>query len=141
LLGPEGLVFGQDGNLYVASAFTTSVLRYNGTTGTFIDQFVAPPAGFEIPMDLIFGPDGNLDVNFFTRAVLVPGGVAGVVRRYDGQTGQYIDDLVSVGSGGLGLPRGGLLFVAEPQPVPEPTSMAIFAIGLAGLAVMRRRMG
>ena len=38
--GPEGLVFGPDGHLYVSSFGTDAVLRYDGTTGSFIDAFV-----------------------------------------------------------------------------------------------------
>ena len=41
--------FGPDGNLYVTSQETNSVRRYNGSTGAFIDDFVAstfvPPTG------------------------------------------------------------------------------------------------
>jgi DNA-binding beta-propeller fold protein YncE len=36
-------VFGPDGKLYVASSLNASVLRFDGTTGGFIDIFV--PSG------------------------------------------------------------------------------------------------
>src|SRR5262249_28538562 len=35
--GPTGLILGRDGNLYVSSFNTNSVLRYSGTTGDFFD--------------------------------------------------------------------------------------------------------
>jgi hypothetical protein len=43
-----------DGNLYVASFQTDSVLRYNGTTGRFIDVF-ASGGGLDQPTYLTFG--------------------------------------------------------------------------------------
>ena len=43
---PNGLVFGPDGNLYVSSANTDQVLRYNGNTGAFIDVFVSADGDF-----------------------------------------------------------------------------------------------
>ena len=52
-----------DGNLYVASQGSNEVLRYNGITGTFIDDFVtAGLGGLTWPTGLIFGPDENLYV-------------------------------------------------------------------------------
>ena len=37
------VVFGPDGNLYVSGSNSDNVVRYNGTTGAFIDEFI--PAG------------------------------------------------------------------------------------------------
>ncbi len=57
---PAGLTFGPDGHLYVSSYETDSVLRYNGTTGAFIDEFVAAGSGgLKSPTGLTFGPLGN----------------------------------------------------------------------------------
>ncbi len=95
---PIGLVFGPDGNLYVSSANTDEVLRYNGTTGAFIDAFVsAGSGGLDAPNGLVFGPDGNLYVTSVdTDEVL----------RYNGASGAFIDAFVSAGSGGLAAPIG-----------------------------------
>jgi hypothetical protein len=84
-------VFGPDGNLYVSSARTDVVKRYNGTTGVFIDNF-ASGGGLSYPFALVFGPDGNLYVCSFHT---------GEVKRYNGTTGAFVDNFVPYNSGGL----------------------------------------
>lgn len=88
----QGMAFGPDGNLYVASFGSREVLRYDGATGDFIDVFVPfGSGGLGAPNDVAFGPDGNLYVadGFF--------GTGGIVR-YDGETGDFID-LFATGGG------------------------------------------
>jgi len=75
-LGPLGLAFGPDGNLYVSNDFTNNVQRFNGTTGASLGTFVS--AGLDVPTGLVFGPDGNLYVSSFNT---------NVVQRYSGRTG------------------------------------------------------
>src|SRR5262249_4699132 len=53
--GPTGLDFGPDNNLYVASYGSSSVPRYNGSTGAFIDYFVPSGSnGLSGPFSLCF---------------------------------------------------------------------------------------
>jgi WD40 repeat protein len=94
--GSSALTFGPDGNLYVSSAGTDSVLRYDGQTGTFLDEFVsAGSGGLDNPVGLAFGPDARLYVaSSSTDSVL----------RYDGRTGEFIDEFVPSGNGGLQQP-------------------------------------
>jgi hypothetical protein len=42
---PKDVVQGPDGNVYVASANTNSILRYNGSTGALLGTFVAAGSG------------------------------------------------------------------------------------------------
>jgi outer membrane protein assembly factor BamB len=107
LSGPEGLVIGPDGNLYVSSLNNSQILRFNGTTGAFIDVFAS--GGTFLPQGLVFGPDGNL---------YVAGGGSHNVARYNGVTGEFIDNFVAPNSGGLeeadgiGFGADGNLYVA-----------------------------
>lgn len=111
--GPTAAVFGPDGNLYVASFNTDSILRYDGSTGVFLGVFVlsgtgnlnGPDAGTK------FGPDGHLYVpSFFNSRVL----------RYDGSTGTFLGAFIPAGTGNLRQPRDlvfhrGYLYVASSQ--------------------------
>ena len=59
LYKPKGLLFGSDGSLYVASDFTDNVLRYDGTTGAFLGEFVtAGSGGLSRPSGIRFGQTG-----------------------------------------------------------------------------------
>ena len=83
--GPEAMTYGPDGNLYVIGAFSNNVVRFNGATGAFIDEFVASGSGgLSNPTDLDFGPDGHLYV--------LPHGSLGSesVWKYNGSTGAFI---------------------------------------------------
>ncbi len=90
----SGSIFGPDGNLYVASDGTNSILRYDGVTGAFKDVFVTSGSGgLQSPNGLTFGPDGNLYVGSWGT---------GQVLRYDGSSGAFLGTVVS----GLSLPIG-----------------------------------
>jgi uncharacterized protein (TIGR03118 family) len=107
-------VFGRDGNLYINSHLTNSVLRFDGATG---DPRPAPgqsgadfvplgSGGLLQPSGLVFGPDGHLYVGAHD-----PSAGHGAVLRYDettgdplpapGQTGAFF---VPIDSGGIANP-------------------------------------
>jgi sugar lactone lactonase YvrE len=132
--GPDGLLFGPDGNLYVCDLATGSILRYDGITG---DPLPSPGnsgatfvlggsggltfGGLEGGGWLIFGPDGNL---YVTSGGLTSPPDSSSVLRFNGKTGEFIDAFVPSGSGGLTGPRGlvfgpaGHLYVNCNQPGP-----------------------
>jgi hypothetical protein len=87
-------------NLQLFVSELTRVLRYDGTTGAFLNVFVAAGSGgLRTPTGLGFGPDGQLYVINFDSAG------AGEILRYDGTTGAFLNVFVAAGSGGLSGPR------------------------------------
>jgi sugar lactone lactonase YvrE/subtilisin-like proprotein convertase family protein len=102
LQNPTAMLFGPDGNLYVASGTTGQVLRYSGTTGAPLGAF-ASGGGLNGPNGLAFGPDGDLYVSS-----------AGTdeVYQYDGGTGAVLGSFVPPASGGLNGPQT-LLFGSD----------------------------
>ena len=90
------MIFPSGGSLYVSSANTDSVLRYDGATGAFIDMFVPTGSGGLLgPRGFRFAPDGHL---------YVASSANDTVLRYDGTTGAFWGIFVTAGSGGLDGP-------------------------------------
>ena len=93
----RGILFGPDGDLYVSSAETDSVIRFDGETGELIGTFAAS-ADLDGPIGLAFGPDGNL---------YVASALTGRVLRFDGATGEELGSLV------FGMPNPTGVIVGE----------------------------
>jgi sugar lactone lactonase YvrE len=97
LNSPRDLVLGPDGNIYVASYGTNSVIRFT-PNGQLLGTFVAANSGgLSDPYGLAFGPDGNLYVAGFGN---------NAIYEFSGSTGAFLTTFVSAGSGGLSDPRG-----------------------------------
>src|SRR5262249_16312303 len=63
LLKPLCSIFGRDGNLYVDGSQTVGILRYNGTTGAFMDTFVPGGRGsLAYGRGMAFDQEGRLYV-------------------------------------------------------------------------------
>ncbi|MCC7293653.1 MAG: hypothetical protein IT449_16470 [Phycisphaerales bacterium] len=94
LNGPDnGTTFGPDGVLYVPSYWNNRVLMYDGLTGDFLGTFVA---SIGRPRVLVF------DAGY----VYITSETADAVKRYRLRTGEFVDDFVAGGSGGLDTPVG-----------------------------------
>jgi sugar lactone lactonase YvrE len=137
---PSYMVFGPDGDLYVAAAFEGAIYRYDGATGAFKGLFVtAASGGLDAPAGMVFGPDGHLYVasaNWFINGHFRDGDFPpGAVLRFQGPLdptpGAFMDTFVAAGGGGLANPNGilfgpnGDLYVAS--SVQSGTSGSLIA--------------
>ena len=110
--GPTGIAFDPAGDMLVASYNSNSILKYDGQSGAFAGEFVAPLTGGLRGPDagMTFGPDGDL---------YVPSYVTNEVLLFDGETGAFIREFVPAFSGGLRNPRDlrfrsdGVLYVSS----------------------------
>ncbi len=126
---PNGLLFGPDGNLYVANTRGDSVNRYDGTTGTFLNTFVAAGSG---------GLDAPTGMSFRGGKLYVAGQATNAVLVYDAVTGAYLE---SITGGGLSGPNGidfdaaGNLYVGSSVTHQVlrygPASQAVFTVSLS----------
>ncbi len=121
LHGANGVIFGPDGRLYVASVSSSVVAAVDPESGAIVERW-GPEEGVNGPDDLTFGPDGSM---FWTD---IAGG--DVVRRTpDGTTsvvaspGPGVNPITFSDDGRLFVSQcflGDQLFEIDPDGVEEP---------------------
>ncbi|MFN0077631.1 MAG: SdrD B-like domain-containing protein [Prosthecobacter sp.] len=87
--GPQDLLFSPDAcYLYVASNLNDRVLRYNATTGAFVDiafqTQASPSVMLDNPGTLAFGSDGYLYIDHFGASILRGDVNTGVIEYFAG---------------------------------------------------------
>ncbi len=96
LTNPYAVIVGPDGLFYAAGHTSDNIVRYNATTGAYVDTFVAAGSGgLNAAAGLAFGPDGHLYVS---------NQIGDSILKFDGTTGALMSTFVSAGSGGLNAP-------------------------------------
>ena len=81
----DGVIFRPDGKLYVASLDKANVLRFDATTGAFIDEFIASGSnGLSQIKGMEFGSDGNIYLSS-----------VGKVLRFSGASGAFLGEFVT----------------------------------------------
>ena len=93
-----GVIFGPDGNMYVASYGSNKIIKYDGITGNYLGDFVASGSGgLQSPWGITFGPNGNLYVanEVSDKSIL----------EYSGVDGSFVRNFVDVVVGPMGISR------------------------------------
>jgi outer membrane protein assembly factor BamB len=86
----------QSSEYIVIDAGKDHVLRYEASTGVFLNELIPPGSGgLNTAQGITVGPDSNLYVSSWAT---------GSIKRYDRTTGAYLGDFVTPGSGGLSNP-------------------------------------
>jgi hypothetical protein len=114
-------------------------------SGSWFDLGNTPYADFQ----LLFGlAAGDLDV---TSGIVLSGSTNGFIGTIHGSIGGFTGvpyfNVPAPGAGfgqddgeqGLALPFLSISFTPEPNAVPAPAGLALFGLGLLGLAALRRR--
>jgi sugar lactone lactonase YvrE len=119
--GANGILFGPDGNLYIASVVTPGIVAMNPETGEIVRQ-LGPDDGAKGPDDLAFGSDGSLywtDILYGEVGRLTPGGAQSVIAN----VGPGVNPITVSDDGRVFVSQcfmGFQLFEVDPDGLQEP---------------------
>ena len=121
LHGSNGILFGPDGNLYIASVVSSAILAIDPESGAIVSRWDADD-GVNGPDDLAFGPDGSVywtDIAVGEVGKRTPAGVTSIV----GAPGPGANPITLSDDGRLFVSQCFLddhLFEIDPDGVDEP---------------------
>ena len=121
LHGSNGILFGPDGNLYIASVVSSAILAIDPESGAIVSRWDAHD-GVNGPDDLAFGPDGSVywtDIAVGEVGKRTPAGVTSIV----GAPGPGANPITFSDDGRLFVSQCFLddhLFEIDPDGVEEP---------------------
>ena len=154
---PHGLAFGPDGKLFIASVWPNEgkVMRFFGPGSPNAGNPVLDPPHYFVPGNTTDGPDQPSDVKYHDGYLYVLSMRSADVRRYD-LDGNFVDEFVADGSGGLYYPQWmafasagstctGASISSSPASTAicqgEPVTLEVTASGTAPLTYQWRRDG